>query len=210
MTFREIPAGVLTPTGTFPRTIEVPSFFIAEKEVDTATWAAFVAAKPEWNSENLEKLRANGLVSDGYLESSSDPAYPAPSAPGVSWYAATAFCDWLSLSLPASLSGYEVRLPTETEWERSARIAPAGVERLTGGLWEWCADAYAPLDFLASPPGTTISSPERSVRGGSWANPTSSVSVDTRASLPGASCSPFVGFRPAIVRIAAHRAPDGR
>jgi formylglycine-generating enzyme required for sulfatase activity len=34
----------------------------------------------------------------------------------VSWYQAVAFCRWLSAKL-----GYEVRLPTEQEWEKAAR-----------------------------------------------------------------------------------------
>ncbi len=202
LAFREIPFGSLTPTGSFPRAIEVPAFFIAEKEVDTTAWAAFIAANPEWAASRKDSLMERALVSDGYLESSADPAYPSPSAPGVSWYAATAFCAWMTSALPDSLRGWEVRLPTETEWERAAALAPAGVERLKGGLWEWCADAYVPLDFLPATQEAeaAVSSPERSVRGGSWINPASAVSAGTRASLPADSCSPFVGFRPAITR----------
>jgi formylglycine-generating enzyme required for sulfatase activity len=50
----------------------------------------------------------------------------------VSWYEAVAFCRWLSQQL-----GYEVRLPTEQEWEMAARSSdgreyPWGVGYRTG------------------------------------------------------------------------------
>ena len=202
VSFREIPAGTLVPTSSFPRAIALPSFFLAENEVTDTAWAAFVAANPEWGADRKADLIERRLAAEGYLEASSDPAYPAPSMPGVSWYAATAFCDWLTKNLPPTLSDWEVRLPTEAEWERAARLAPPEIKNLNGGLWEWCADAYAPLDFLpaSASAAAAVSSPERSIRGGSWANPVASVSAGTRASLPTTSCSPFVGFRPAIVR----------
>jgi formylglycine-generating enzyme required for sulfatase activity len=66
---------------------------------------------------------------------------------------------------------------------------------MAGGLWEWCADAYAPLDFL--PAGSGVASPQRSVRGGSWANP-GKMPIGTRAGLEPAVGAPFVGFRPVI------------
>jgi formylglycine-generating enzyme required for sulfatase activity len=39
----------------------------------------------------------------------------------VSYYAAEAFCAWLTTRLPAALAGYEARLPSESEWEWAAR-----------------------------------------------------------------------------------------
>lgn len=50
----------------------------------------------------------------------------------VTWYAAMAYCKWLSAKL-----GYEVRLPTEEEWEKAARgaegrVFPWGNEYISG------------------------------------------------------------------------------
>lgn len=45
----------------------------------------------------------------------------------VSWKDAMAFCEWLSGELSEQLGGWCVRLPSEAEWEKSAR---GGLERL--------------------------------------------------------------------------------
>ena len=85
-----------------------------------------------------------------------------------------------------------------------------------GLLWEWCADMYAPLDLAPSTAGEArrlletaaeaarergdfFAVPERSVRGGAWANPPGSAGAESRGSLPPETSSPFVGFRPVIV-----------
>ncbi|MDR2142928.1 MAG: SUMF1/EgtB/PvdO family nonheme iron enzyme [Treponema sp.] len=181
----------------------VPSMFIAGTEVSSASWDAFVAENPEWSADNREALIAEGLVSRDYLLPFEHSAYPWPAVPGVSWYAARAYCRWLSGKLPAALSGWEVTLPAESEWHYAALYfeGRAGTpENLLGGLWEWCREPYAPLDFF--PPSSAVDeldSPERPVKGGSWINQPGTVNLTTRGSLPPGSSSPFVGFRPVIV-----------
>ena len=58
----------------------------------------------------------------------ADPNFNNPGQPvaGVSWFDATAYCEWLT-----SETDREYRLPTEAEWERAAR---GGLE---GKLYPW-------------------------------------------------------------------------
>jgi sulfatase modifying factor 1 len=53
----------------------------------------------------------------------SDPAFKHPEQPvvGVSWHEAVRYCEWLSVR-----TGGTFRLPTEAEWERTARGGCAG------------------------------------------------------------------------------------
>jgi formylglycine-generating enzyme required for sulfatase activity len=208
VSFAAIPGGVLVPGQVFPRKTAVADFWIGDAEVSPGAFNDFLAARPQWTRDNLEDLREQGLVSGDYL--SGKTGFPGnQSPPGitqVSWYAARAFCTWLSSRLPAAMEGWEVRLPTEAEWEYAAKsvrtwTAPE-IRNLSDGAWEWCEDPYAPLNFIEAPAAAVeaAGSPERSLRGGSWINPGPSVQPETRASLPPASCSPFVSFRPVIAR----------
>jgi formylglycine-generating enzyme required for sulfatase activity len=201
--FREIPGGAFTMGGAVPRRVTVDGFWIAVTEVSPETWGAFLEANPEWRAANTESLRERGLVTPDYLGD-------VPSSPGgvggISWYAAEAYCRWLTGLLPPALSVYEARLPLEAEWEYAAALNTASSgytpEGLFDGRWEWCADPFAPLDFFPAPAEyiRAVSSPERSLRGGAWINPPGSVGPETRASLPPDLCSAFVSFRPVLAR----------
>ncbi|GHV79004.1 hypothetical protein AGMMS49944_07950 [Spirochaetia bacterium] len=194
LSFRTIPAGVFIQTGTYPHRVGLESFSIASAGIGREDWERFLSARPQWKRENAAALIEQGLASPGYLD---QPLNPSPGVPGISWFAAAAYCEWLTESLPPSLADWEVRLPREAEWEYAASLLAVD---MPGEFWEWCADPYAPLDYLPARPEVVeaVSSPERSLRGGSWINPPGSVGIETRASLAPATSSPFVSFRPVI------------
>jgi formylglycine-generating enzyme required for sulfatase activity len=84
-----------------------------------------------------------------------------------------------------------------------------GLRDTIGNVWEWCADSHAPAAFLLSSldPAENArldrslpASGDRSVRGGSWNNTRDQVKVYTRGSQPADWCTPYLGFRVALVR----------
>jgi formylglycine-generating enzyme required for sulfatase activity len=203
--FRPVPAGELVRNGSFPRSVKVEGFYISATEVDGEDWERFLRANPRWRRDNAENLIDQGLASPGYLDESIRAPSPDSAVAGMSWFAATAYCEWLTASLPSSMADWEARLPYEAEWEYAASLASGGafgLANMLGGFWEWCADPYAPLDYLGADEKAiaALSSPERSLRGGSWINAPGSVGIGTRASLDPAASSPFVSFRPALAR----------
>ncbi|MDR2510129.1 MAG: SUMF1/EgtB/PvdO family nonheme iron enzyme [Spirochaetaceae bacterium] len=223
----EFDEAVYVQQSGFQRASTVGPFYIGLEEVSYGAWRQFLAENPAWRPENRAELIDRALVNEDYLAPfTSDaergdfiaemPDYPGESISYVSFYAAQAFCAWLTQKLPAALRDYEARLPTEAEWEYAAYFAEnnpreTGLPRritaiLAGrsgelvegaGLWEWCSDAFAPLAYL--PAGAEISlTDERAVRGGSWINQPGTVTAQMRGSLPASACSAFTGFRAVI------------
>ncbi len=202
LVFRKIPAG---ESVMYNQKID-RDFWISETEVTQADWDDFVRENPEWSKGNMDTLISEGLITDDYLMYPDSPNYPRPTVPGVSWFAARAYCDWLSRSLGASMADYTVRLPREIEWEYAAQysnkvLAGHGTPlvNMLGSLWEWCEEPYVPLNYLPASPEAIalVSSPQRPVKGGAW-NFRGSANILTRGSLEPKSCSPFVSFRPVI------------
>lgn len=163
------------------------SFFISENPVPLALFEIFLGENPQWE----------GSFTDYYEEEISflNPEfYDKSIITGITWYAAEAFCQWLSARLPSSMTAaeMEVRLPTEAQWEYAAST---GLRSMQNAGWEWCADPFAPLQFISAPDRAVkaVSSPERTLRGRQNAG-----AQETRASLPAEMSSPFVTFRPVI------------
>jgi formylglycine-generating enzyme required for sulfatase activity len=136
--YRSIPAGTLTMgrddnvdslgktvDRLLPHPVEIDSFYLQESEVTNRQFAVFVDQNPQWGPSNAANLVAKGQAIDSYL---SDWANGKP-APGteelpitsISYFAAVAYCDWLTRFVQAVLPGYVARLPYESEWEWAAR-----------------------------------------------------------------------------------------
>jgi formylglycine-generating enzyme required for sulfatase activity len=110
--------------GRYPVTHAQYQCFIDDGGYETDTWWQGLAerpnlARPPWNSSN----------------------HPRDT---VSWYEAMAYCKWLNARLRArgALSAaWEVRLPTEEQWEKAAR-GTDGREYPWGAFRDGCANIY--------------------------------------------------------------------
>jgi iron(II)-dependent oxidoreductase len=84
-----------------------------------------------------------------------------------------------------------------------------GLRDMLGNVWEWCADPFSMNASLFSSLDPRVSadlekalpdSPDRSVRGGSWADQPGTDKVYTRGAQPADWCTPYLGFRVALAR----------
>jgi len=157
------------------------NFMISENPVPQVIFERFLNENPEWREHQINYIPEE-------ITAITQEAHNREFITGVTWFAADAFCKWLTKQLPSSMANMEIRLPTENEWEHAAvNMSNAG--------WEWCDDPFAPLNFIkvSDKAINMVSSPERSLRGRQTAN-----SAETRTSLPPEFSSPFVTFRPVI------------
>jgi hypothetical protein len=160
---------------------------ISETPVPRSLFEIFLNENPRWREHLTDYFPQEIAVNPMNT-------YRAEAVTGITWYAAEAFCKWLTAFLPPAMAGMEVRLPSETEWEYAAQI----ISNMTNPGWEWCAEPYVPLPFItaSSEAINAVGSPERLLRGRPFY-----ASEETRASLPAHLSSPFVTFRPVISMI---------
>jgi iron(II)-dependent oxidoreductase len=119
-----------------PHPVSVPPFLMSEVEISNGLYETFTEENPEWTLANKSSLAKEKLVDDQYLSDWSNATDQANwkdlPVTNVSFYAAQAFCSWLTSKLPTAYSGYSVRLPFESEWEWAARGGLVGADYPTG------------------------------------------------------------------------------
>jgi formylglycine-generating enzyme required for sulfatase activity len=125
--------------------VYVPEFYIGKYEVTLEAFRAFVEAT---GHETTAESRGGGYAWMGYQWGYVDGAsWTHPQGIDtipmsrdkhpvtlVSWDDALAFCEWAS-----DVTGFDIRLPTEAEWEKAARGSdgmsfPWGEQPPSGGL----------------------------------------------------------------------------
>jgi len=213
----------------FPLVYTSRPFYICSTEISYRQFAEFIEERPRFHPSRKEELIRDGLVTEDYLKNWDENRDSDLPAAFLSYFAAAEYCRWLETKLPDFVTAdFTVRLPNEYEWETAANFsspdgavlhsdAEAGPKPVTrngerhltdfyGNVWEWCDNWYASSDFVLFhkdggriPPDPVFSGVEKSVRGGSYAVMEDLVSISSRGSQPPDWCTPFLGFRPAIV-----------
>jgi iron(II)-dependent oxidoreductase len=119
-----------------PHPVSIFSFLMSEAEVTNGLYQAFTKENPEWAPANRSSLVDQELVDEQYLSNWSNaadqPNWTNLPVTNVSFYAAEAFCRWLTSKLPPAYSEYSIRLPFESEWEWAARGGLVGADYPTG------------------------------------------------------------------------------
>lgn len=116
-----VPAGEFL-YGENKQKLTLPAFTIAKYPITYSQFQVFIDAKDGFHDSRWW----DGLA--GRSDQPGDQAWGIADHPRerVSWYDAIAFCRWLSFRLGGSydldqVAAWAVRLPTEFEWEKTAR-----------------------------------------------------------------------------------------
>ncbi|HLW22131.1 MAG TPA: SUMF1/EgtB/PvdO family nonheme iron enzyme, partial [Sphaerochaetaceae bacterium] len=123
--------------------------------------------------------------------------YPAVAVPSrqpirnISWYAAQAFVEWLG-----TITGTTVFLPTQDQWEYAAQHDRSAEHVLSGSLWEFTSDSFAPLARFTEIPNTWESDQAGViVKGGSAVSVEAATDRASIGVLDRSACSETTGFR---------------
>ena len=176
------------PSTSGQGSVDVPTFYIARREVSVAQFAAFAEAT-RWRSEPRAVAGA-----------ASDPAA------FVTWPDALAYCRWLQGTLasgaatPAAVrqrlsQGWRVTLPDEAEWEKAARLLD-DTQFSWGRVSEWTRSPYQPYPYDPTDDRANLEADALWViRGGVLGERTPRPRATARTGADPAARRAFIGFR---------------
>ncbi|MCP5514329.1 MAG: SUMF1/EgtB/PvdO family nonheme iron enzyme [Spirochaetales bacterium] len=185
--------------------LDFNEYFISTEKVTNRQYLEFIKEKPFWNKKNLTELTGKNLVDTKYLEHWPEflPLEKEMDKPvtNISYFASEAYCDWLTEKLKNRSLNYTAVIPDEYMWEAASLTQNA--------LWDWCSNWYNTADYinpeqylntLKSPSGNPyLKGIEKSLRGGRGIDEQDKINLWTRASQPPYWCTPFTGFRTALL-----------
>ena len=150
--------------------------------VTNGDWIAFIAdggyGRPDlWLSDGWATVKAEGWTAPLYWRredagwsvmtlAGRRPVDPASPVRHVSFYEADAYARWAGK-----------RLPSESEWEHAATVAPEAFSNLSGEVWQWTSSSYAPYPGFQPTEGTAAEyngkfmANQMVLRGGAFATP---------------------------------------
>ena len=108
----QIPQGYVEMGEDAPISFQVQPFLMAKYPITYAQFQVFLESQDGYSNEEWWQ----GLAFQHTQPGQQNWAENNLPRENVSWYDAVAFCRWLSTKL-----NYEIRLPTEWEWERAAQ-----------------------------------------------------------------------------------------
>lgn len=177
---------------------------LAPSTVTEADFALFTQANPFWSASNKEELEKQGLADSYYLEGTGTSQIKA--VVNVSYYAAKAYCEWLS-----KRTGKTYFLPTQQQWTEACLqnkqtfaktiiVTPNSEtpSSMLGGVWEMTSSCFIPngdsekVQSFISDLGIDI---EMVVKGGSYINSESEITAEKIGVSPRYLCSDYMGFR---------------
>lgn len=192
-----------------PVSVTVQPFEMSKGYVTEYDWALFIEANPYWAKSNIAALIEDGMADEYYLAGLNPSTAVHSSSPirNISWYAADAYCRWLS-----SETGTDYSLPSEAQWYLASLSASGRPysrslisvgsdgscpDSLRGGLWEFTSTAYVPLSRAEGLVIDASSIPESDiiVKGGSYINDPAEVTNETVGVMQRSVTSDYAGFR---------------
>lgn len=197
-------------------TVKLEDYYIAQTEITVAQWKAYctltarpMPPRPSWGwIDNHPIVNVSWHDTETYCQWLSEKTgnkYRLPTE--AEWeFAArggTKSNDYLfSGGNEVSVVGYYDSIsPTGTKPIKGKLPNELGIFDMSGNVWEWCADFYAPR--YSHPDSAVDSSPSkgvkyRAIRGGGWVAPAMDLRVSNRWRSEPDIPRDYLGFRPVM------------